>query len=98
MAVTSLLIANGVQQMVPYSSWLDLGNPVTPLQQEIQNSYNIKVSQLAFVVSLLYTGVGLLRLGWVVSAARPGLALEVLCLWSMAVMRWHRDDDDDDMM
>jgi len=66
-AVTSLLIATGVQNMVQYSSWLDPANPpASALQASIQETYNTKVIQLAFLVSCLYTGVGLLRMGWLV--------------------------------
>lgn len=66
-AVTSLLIASGVQAMVPGSASLDPSNPAaSPQQAEAQDMYNAKVIQLAFLVSMLYTGVGLLRMGWLV--------------------------------
>ena len=56
----------GVQNLVPGSR--DIANPSdpTPAQMPIQEAYNTKVIQLAFLVACLYTGVGVLRFGWLI--------------------------------
>jgi MFS superfamily sulfate permease-like transporter len=52
--------------MIPGSA--DIANPSdpTPAQEPIQELYNTKVIQLAFLVACMYTGVGLLRFGWLI--------------------------------
>eukprot|EP00775_Hariotina_reticulata_P008330 gene8330-8515_t len=64
-AVTSLLIGNGVKDMLPGAE--NIENPNTPGDlADIQAQFNHKVIQLAFLVACMYTGVGVLRLGFVV--------------------------------
>ena len=65
-AVTSTLIGEGVKNLVPGSEHIE--NPSQPTAEEapLQDLYNAKVIQLAFLVACLYTGVGLLRLGFLV--------------------------------
>ncbi|WIA41485.1 hypothetical protein OEZ86_008861 [Tetradesmus obliquus] len=64
-AVTSLLIGNGIRAMVPGSENID--NPNNPGEfAGVQDIYNHKVIQVAFLVACMYTGVGALRLGFIV--------------------------------
>jgi hypothetical protein len=44
----------------------DISNPgkLTPEQVPVQALYNLKVTQLAFIVACMYTAVGVLRLGF----------------------------------
>ncbi|KAI8466625.1 MAG: proton/sulfate transporter [Monoraphidium minutum] len=65
-AVTSLLIGSGVQGLVPGSSGISNPSDPTPEQLPIQELYNTKVIQLAFLVACLYTGVGVLRMGFLI--------------------------------
>ena len=65
-AVTSLLIGDGIKDLVPGSELIENPSQPTPEQADIQTLYNTKVIQLAFIVACLYTGVGLLRLGFLV--------------------------------
>ncbi|GBF98588.1 sulfate transporter [Raphidocelis subcapitata] len=65
-AVTSLLIGSGIQAMVPGSEGIDNPSDPTKAQVPIQALYNNKVIQLAFLVACLYTGVGVLRFGFLI--------------------------------
>lgn len=65
-AVTSLLIGSGIQKLVLGSADIDNPSDPTPEEMPIQEMYNTKVIQLAFLVACLYTGVGVLRLGWLI--------------------------------
>ncbi|KAJ9521803.1 hypothetical protein QJQ45_024684, partial [Haematococcus lacustris] len=73
-AVTSTLIGSSMKALLPCAA--EISNPNNPgpgqpcavlgtLQQECQDLYNTKVIQLAFIVACMYTGIGVLRLGWV---------------------------------
>eukprot|EP00195_Chlamydomonas_chlamydogama_P003258 CAMPEP_0202921966 /NCGR_PEP_ID=MMETSP1392-20130828/77673_1 /ASSEMBLY_ACC=CAM_ASM_000868 /TAXON_ID=225041 /ORGANISM="Chlamydomonas chlamydogama, Strain SAG 11-48b" /LENGTH=735 /DNA_ID=CAMNT_0049615567 /DNA_START=253 /DNA_END=2460 /DNA_ORIENTATION=- len=65
-AVTSLLIAANLKPLVPCINDIVNPNSITdPVQQACQDQYNRASIQLAFIVACLYTGVGVLRLGWV---------------------------------
>ena len=51
-AVTSLLIASGMQSMVEYSSWLDPANPpINALTAKIQETYNTKAGGAAPLIA-----------------------------------------------
>ncbi|MEW5297662.1 MAG: hypothetical protein WDW36_000857 [Sanguina aurantia] len=63
-AVTSLLIASKLKQIVPGSSSITNPNSPDPDQVSIQDDYNHKAIQLAFLVSVMYTIIGVLRLGF----------------------------------
>eukprot|EP00879_Flechtneria_rotunda_P022739 GHRR01024015.1.p1 GENE.GHRR01024015.1~~GHRR01024015.1.p1 ORF type:complete len:617 (+),score=164.97 GHRR01024015.1:919-2769(+) len=65
-AVTSLLIGNGIRDMIPGSELIDNPNAPSPEHAALQELYNHKVIQIAFIVACMYTGVGLLRLGFIV--------------------------------
>jgi hypothetical protein len=60
-AVTSLLIANGMQSMVEFSSWLDPANPpLNEMTARVQETYNTKVRSTltcphAHMLSWLFT-------------------------------------------
>jgi MFS superfamily sulfate permease-like transporter len=65
-AITSALIANGLKDQVPRAAEIDEpGNPPPDLVG-VQEAYTTRVIQLAFIVGCLYTGIGLLRLGFLV--------------------------------
>jgi len=65
-AVTSLLISANLKPLVPCVSAIANPNTVTdPDQVACQTQYNHAAIQLAFIVACLYTGVGVLRLGWI---------------------------------
>jgi sulfate transporter 4 len=57
----------GIQKLVPGSEHIDNPSAPEPGQVLIQAAYNLKVIQLAFLVACLYTGVGVLRLGWLIN-------------------------------
>ncbi|KAI7843851.1 hypothetical protein COHA_002402 [Chlorella ohadii] len=62
-AVTSILLANGLQDFMPYLE--DPNNPKTPEEKQIQENYNHAAVQIAFVAGCFYTAIGVLRLGWI---------------------------------
>ena len=62
-AVTSLLIASNLQGLIPCAQ--SITNPNQPSNVACQAQYNQAAVQLAFIVACLYTGVGVLRLGWI---------------------------------
>lgn len=64
-AVTSLLIASNLQRIVKGSDEIANHSKPTAAQAPIQDRYNHLAIQLAFLVACLYTGVGVLRLGFV---------------------------------
>ncbi|KAK9843672.1 hypothetical protein WJX81_001934 [Elliptochloris bilobata] len=61
-AVTSLLLGEGLPKVVGLPEQEDPNNPAHP---EIQRIYNHTAIQVAFLAGCLYTLVGILRLGWV---------------------------------
>nr|AWG96598.2 putative H+/sulfate transporter [Scenedesmus acutus] len=65
-AVTSLLIGNGIKKVVPGSQFITDPNNLDSFQFTVQKRYNRSVTQLAFLVSILYTGIGVLRLGFLI--------------------------------
>eukprot|EP00878_Enallax_costatus_P007429 GHUV01007780.1.p1 GENE.GHUV01007780.1~~GHUV01007780.1.p1 ORF type:complete len:422 (+),score=57.02 GHUV01007780.1:303-1568(+) len=65
-AVTSLLIGNGIRNMLPGAENIDNPNSPAPEYVGLQAEYNHKVIQIAFLVACMYTGVGVLRLGFIV--------------------------------
>ncbi|KAL6763066.1 proton/sulfate transporter [Haematococcus lacustris] len=64
-AVTSTLIGSSMKALLPCAAEISNPNNPGPGQQECQDLYNTKVIQLAFIVACMYTGIGVLRLGWV---------------------------------
>ena len=66
-AVTSLLIGTTLPDLIPCYSALGITNPNTPkpTQVDCQNQYNTAAIQLSLMVSIMYTLIGLFRLGWV---------------------------------
>ncbi|PRW56212.1 sulfate transporter [Chlorella sorokiniana] len=62
-AVTSILLANGLQDFMPYLE--DPNTPKTPEEKQIQENYNHAAVQIAFVAGCFYTAIGILRLGWI---------------------------------
>jgi sulfate transporter 4 len=64
-AVTSLLINASLMDKIPCASNIPNHNVVPPAQQACQDQYNTAAIQLAFLVACLYTGVGVLRMGWI---------------------------------
>lgn len=62
-AVTSLLIASNLKSIVTCAQ--NISNPNTPSDPACQAQYNQAAIQLAFIVACLYSGIGILRLGWV---------------------------------
>ena len=66
-AVTSLLIGSSLKTLVPGADGIGNPNNLKPEEVDIQEAYNHKAIQLSFVVACMYTGVGLLRLGFVTS-------------------------------
>jgi len=65
-AVTSIIIGTSMKEIVPCAA--DISNPNQlrdQEQEECQALYNQHVIQLAFIVACLYTGVGVVRMGWV---------------------------------
>lgn len=62
-AVTSIMLGNGLERII--GSNPNPNAPATPEMEELQNRYNRAAIQVAFVAGCLYTGVGLLRMGWV---------------------------------
>ncbi|GAB4822844.1 hypothetical protein N2152v2_009890 [Parachlorella kessleri] len=59
-AVTSMLLGNGLDRMFDFVNQ----NPNQPTDPAAQEEYNRAAVQIAFIAGLMYTGVGLLRLGW----------------------------------
>ena len=55
-AVTSLLISSGMQNIVAGAD--TLGDPNNPSDPALQATYNLKVTQLTFLVACFYTGAG----------------------------------------
>ncbi|GIL90343.1 hypothetical protein Vretimale_18206 [Volvox reticuliferus] len=64
-AVTSLLIGNNLKDLVEGSSGISNPNTPTDAQKPIQERYNHLAIQLALLVAILYTSVGVFRLGFV---------------------------------
>lgn len=64
--MTWSMIANGLKDQIPRAAEID--EPATPPPELAggQEAYSTRVMQLAFVVGCLYTGIGLLRLGFLV--------------------------------
>lgn len=60
-AVTSTLLGNGLDDMFGLSD--DPNNPADPAHQAMINQAAV---QVAFLAGVMYTGVALLRLGWVI--------------------------------
>jgi len=65
-AITSTLIGSGLANVVPGIGDISDHNDPLPEEEAIQAQYNTTVLQLAFVVSCMYTAVGVLRLGWLI--------------------------------
>lgn len=64
-AVTSILLGNGMPAIMD-SLGLPLNdNPSNPDHPEAQATYDRIVVQIAFLAGCFYTGIGLLRLGWI---------------------------------
>eukprot|EP00798_Chlamydomonas_sp_ICE-L_P025822 gene25822-11497_t len=64
-AVTSLIISANLQRIVSCANDIENPNKPPPGLEACQDQYNKAAIQLAFIVAMLYTGVGILRLGWV---------------------------------
>eukprot|EP00798_Chlamydomonas_sp_ICE-L_P032252 gene32252-16818_t len=64
-AVTSLIISANLQRIVSCANAIDNPNKPPVGLEACQEQYNKAAIQLAFIVSMMYTGVGILRLGWV---------------------------------
>eukprot|EP00798_Chlamydomonas_sp_ICE-L_P018758 gene18758-25290_t len=64
-AVTSLIISANLQRILPCANGIDNPNEPPPELEACQEQYNRAAIQLAFIVAMLYTGVGILRLGWI---------------------------------
>ena len=63
-AVTSLLLGSGLPNVLPPGTPLN-ADPNKPDDPAAQALYNQAAIQVAFLVGLMYSAVGLLRLGWV---------------------------------
>ena len=61
-AVTSTLLGNGLENMFDNMP-TDPNNPEDPALQE---QINVAAIQVAFLAGIMYTGVALLRLGWII--------------------------------
>eukprot|EP00668_Euglena_longa_P046211 GGOE01061895.1.p1 GENE.GGOE01061895.1~~GGOE01061895.1.p1 ORF type:complete len:785 (+),score=210.54 GGOE01061895.1:32-2386(+) len=61
-AVTSMVLGSGLPDTI--SPWPVQSNPNSPANPEAQKQYNYAAIQVAFLAGLMYTGVGLLNLGW----------------------------------
>ncbi|KAF8059692.1 SULTR2 [Scenedesmus sp. PABB004] len=57
---------NGIKKVVPGSQFITDPNNLDSFQFTVQKRYNKSVTQLAFLVSILYTGIGILRLGFLI--------------------------------
>jgi sulfate transporter 4 len=65
-AVTSLLLNANLNTIIPCSTQISNANTITdPALQACQAQYNQAAIQVAFIVSILYTGMGVLQMGWV---------------------------------
>ena len=63
-AVTSLLIGSGLKKVVPGAQFVTDPNNLDTYQYDVQQRYNRSVTQLAFLVAVMYTAMGALRLGF----------------------------------
>ncbi|KAG2433274.1 hypothetical protein HXX76_008342 [Chlamydomonas incerta] len=63
-AVTSLIIGSSLKGLVPGAETISNPNLLTPDQEPIQDKYNTLAIQLSLLVAILYTGVGVFRLGF----------------------------------
>lgn len=68
-AVTSVLIQSQLSQLLPCTSPFSnsastASLPVGAVDIACQTSYNNAATQLAFIVACLYTGIGVLQMGW----------------------------------
>lgn len=63
-AVTSLLIGDKLPDVIPGSRSITNHNQPSAADQPIQDAYNHAAIQLSFLVACFYTGVGVLRLGF----------------------------------
>eukprot|EP00668_Euglena_longa_P041055 GGOE01054024.1.p1 GENE.GGOE01054024.1~~GGOE01054024.1.p1 ORF type:complete len:808 (+),score=197.50 GGOE01054024.1:117-2426(+) len=61
-AVTSTVLGSGLPDCI--KPWPVQSSPNSPADPEAQRQYNYAAIQVAFLVGLMYTGVGLLNLGW----------------------------------
>lgn len=61
-AVTSLLLGSGLPNTINSPIQSNPNNPLDPLAQA---EYNEAAIQVAFLVGILYTSIGLLNLGWI---------------------------------
>ena len=65
-AVTSLLLGSSLRDLIPCSAQISNANLITdPVLQQCQAQFNKATIQIAFLVSILYTGMGVLQMGWV---------------------------------
>ena len=65
-AVTSLLLGNGLTEIFGGFS-INPSNPYDAYQVALQTNYNHAAIQVSFIAGALYTGIGLLKLGWLVN-------------------------------
>ena len=63
-AVTSTLLGNGLSDM--FGGNVNT-NPNQPTDPDLQNTYNHAAVQVAFLAGCFYTGIGILRMGWLTS-------------------------------
>lgn len=65
-AVTSLLLGSGLTNMFGDFS-INPSAPNDAFQAAVQHNYNKAAIQVGFIAGLIYTGIALLRLGWIVN-------------------------------
>jgi hypothetical protein len=65
-AVTSLLLGSGLSGIFG-DFQINPSDPSDALQALLQERYNHAAIQVAFIAGVIYTGIGLLRMGWVVN-------------------------------
>eukprot|EP00667_Euglena_gracilis_P003201 EG_transcript_3207 len=61
-AVTSMVLGSGLPDTI--SPYAVQSNPNNPADPKAQMQYNYAAIQVAFLAGIMYTGVGLLNLGW----------------------------------
>ncbi|KAG1667610.1 hypothetical protein FOA52_001664 [Chlamydomonas sp. UWO 241] len=65
-AITSLLLGGTLGSLVPCAA--NIANPNTltnPVDAACQDQYNLAALHICFIVACLYTGMGILRVGWI---------------------------------
>lgn len=65
-AVTSLLLGTGLSDIFG-NFQINPSDPSDALQATLQERYNHAAIQVAFIAGVMYTGIGLLRMGWVIN-------------------------------